>query len=70
MRSKGKQIQGYFTEVEIPGMTHQEFQIAMIGLIEKGLMEMVEKDGVKYYRPTLLAHMISPHLDSNPKNKN
>jgi predicted transcriptional regulator with HTH domain len=41
--------------------------MAMLGLIEKGLMEMIEKDGTKFYRPTPLARKMKSHLNSNPK---
>ena len=63
-------IQSYFTEQDITGMTHAEFQVAMIGLIEKGLMEEVEMDGKKMYRPTHLLRKMKKHINSNPKNQN
>lgn len=63
-------LQSYFTEQDIKGMTHEEFQIAMIGLIEKGLMEMVEKNGVRFYRPTALLRVMKGHFKSNPKTQN
>lgn len=63
-------LHSFFTEQDITGLTPEEFQIAMTGLIEKGLMEMVERGGQKFYRPTLLARKIKTHLNSNPKNQN
>jgi predicted transcriptional regulator with HTH domain len=63
-------LKSYFTEQDIKGMTAEEFQVAMIGLIEKGLMEMIEKDGMKFYRPTPLARKMKSHLNSNPKTQN
>ena len=63
-------LKSYFTEQDIKGMTASEFQVAMLGLIEKGLMEMIEKDGMKFYRPTPLARKMKSHLNSNPKTQN
>lgn len=63
-------IQSYFTEQDIKGMSHAEFQVAMIGLIEKGLMEAVEMDGKMMYRPTPLLRKMKKHVNSNPKNQN
>jgi predicted transcriptional regulator with HTH domain len=63
-------LKSYFTEKDIQGITAAEFQIAMVGLIEKGLMEMIEMDGTKFYRPTPLARKMKGHLNSNPKNQN
>jgi hypothetical protein len=63
-------LQSYFTEKDIKGMTHEEFQIAMIGLVEKGLMEMVEKDETRFYRPTELLRKMKNHFNSNPKTQN
>lgn len=63
-------LNSYFTEQDISGMTHEEFRVAMAGLIEKGLMETVEKGGVKFYRPTKLARTIKTHINSNPKSQN
>lgn len=63
-------LKSYFTEQDIKGLTQTEFQVAMIGLIEKGLMEMIEKDGMKFYRPTPLAKKMKTHLNSNPKSQN
>lgn len=63
-------LKSYFTEQDIKGLTQTEFQVAMIGLIEKGLMEMIEKDGMRFYRPTPLARKMKSHLNSNPKTQN
>jgi predicted transcriptional regulator with HTH domain len=63
-------IKSYFTESDITGMTHSEFQVAMIGLIEKGLMEEVEVNGKKMYRPTPLLRKMKTHSHSNPKDQN
>jgi predicted transcriptional regulator with HTH domain len=63
-------LKSYFTEQDIKGLTIEEFQVAMLGLIEKGLMEMIEKDGMKFYRPTPLARKMKSHLNSNPKTQN
>jgi hypothetical protein len=63
-------LQSYFTEKDIKGLTHEQFQIAMLGLIEKGLMEMKEVDGKRMYRPTHLARKIKTHLHSEEKDRN
>jgi predicted transcriptional regulator with HTH domain len=63
-------LKNYFEEKDIKGLTQVEFQVAMIGLIEKGLMEEVEMNGKKLYRPTALARKMKSHLNSNPKTQN
>lgn len=63
-------LHSYFTEKDITGITAAEFQVAMVGLIEKGLMEMIEQNGMKFYRPTPLARKMKSHLNSSPKNQN
>ena len=63
-------IQSYLTGQYTTHMTQEEFTIAMIGLIEKGLMEMVEKDGTRFYRPTMLLQEMKKQFNSNPKTKN
>jgi predicted transcriptional regulator with HTH domain len=63
-------LKSYFTEQDVPGMTHDQFEIAMIGLIEKGLMEMIEHNGMRLYRPTLLAQKMKSHLNSDLKSQN
>ncbi len=63
-------IQSYFTEQDIPGATQEEFQMAVMGLVEKGLMEVVEKDGNRFYRPTALLRKMKSHHNSNPKTQN
>ncbi len=63
-------LHSYFEEKDITGMSHTEFQIAMAGLVEKGLMEEIEVEGKKLYRPTLLCRKMKSHLNSDPKNQN
>lgn len=63
-------LQNYLTDQDIPGITAQEFQTAVLGLIEKGLMVMVEVNGVKLYRPTPLLRKIKTHLNSDPATQN
>lgn len=63
-------LQSYFTEKDIVGMTAEEFQMAMMGLIQKGLMEMIEQNGMKFYRPTPLARKMKSHLNSKPETQN
>ena len=63
-------IRSYFTEQDITGMTHEDFKVAMIGLIEKGLMEEIEVDGKPMYRPTPLLRKMKTHSHSIPKNQN
>jgi len=63
-------LNSYFTEQDIESLTHAEFQIAMIGLIEKGLMEMIEVQGKRMYRPTSILKKIKTHLHSDTKSQN
>lgn len=67
MLTENDLLQSYFTEKDIQGMTHNEFQVAMIGLIEGGLIEMEIKNGVRYYKPTQLLIQAKSHEDSDPK---
>jgi hypothetical protein len=60
-------LQSYFNEKDIPGVTPAEFQTAVMGLIEKGLMEEVLVEGVRLYRPTPLLRKIKTHINSDPK---
>jgi hypothetical protein len=60
-------LQSYFNEKDIPGITPAEFQTAVAGLIEKGLMEEVLVEGVRLYRPTPLLRKIKTHINSDPK---
>jgi DNA-binding transcriptional ArsR family regulator len=63
-------LQAYFTNQYAPTMTQEQFQMAMISLVEKGLMEVVEQGGNRLYRPTTLLKQIKSHYNSNPKNQN
>ncbi len=63
-------LQSYFTEQDIRGLSHEQFQIGMMGLIEKGLIEMKIVDGKKMYRPTHLTRTIKTHLHSAEKGRN
>lgn len=60
-------LQSYFMERDIKGISPEEFQVAVMGLIEQGLMEMTEVNGTKIYRPTALLRKIKTHLNSDPK---
>lgn len=60
-------LNSYFQDTQISGMNSDEFHTVMIGLIEKGLMEMSEINGIKIYRPTLLLKKIKTHFNSDPK---
>ena len=70
METKEKLGGEYFTEDSMTDMTHEEFQGAAAGLIAKGLMEMVERDGVKYYRLSPLCMEMKDHFTSEPKDRN
>lgn len=63
-------LQAYFSNQYAPIMTPEEFQMAMISLVEKGLMEVIEKDGNRLYRPTPILRQMKSHFNSNPKNQN
>jgi predicted transcriptional regulator with HTH domain len=60
----------YFTEKDIKGVSSDEFQIAMIGLVGQGLIEIEVRDGVRYYKPTLLLKQIKTHHYSKSKIQN
>jgi len=70
MLSEDDLIKSFFQERDITGLTQEEFQKAMAGLIEKGLMEVVEMEGQKFYRPTPLLRKMKSHFQSNPKDQN
>jgi hypothetical protein len=61
----------YFTAEDAEGdMTLDEFQEAVTGLVQKGLMEEIMVDGVKFYRASPLLESIRGHFESNPKERN
>jgi hypothetical protein len=60
----------FFTEYDVPDMNHNDFEIAMIGLIDKGLVEMAVHHGVKYYRLTAGAYALEPYFVPNHKARN
>jgi hypothetical protein len=60
----------YFTEKDINGVSSDEFQIAMIGLVERGLIETEVRDGIRYYRPTRLLKQIKTHCYSKYETQN
>jgi hypothetical protein len=62
-------LNSYFTEKDIHGLTHTEFQIAAISLISQGLMEVIEVNGKKMYRPTMMLKTIKTHLHSDTKSQ-
>lgn len=72
MSKEDQFLQSYLTGQynSMPHMTQEEFTIAMIGLMEKGLMEVVEKDGSRFYRPTFLLQQMKKQFNSNPKTQN
>lgn len=70
MSKEDQFLMSYLTGQYAPRMTQEEFTITMIGLMEKGLMEMVEKDGTRFYRPTTLLQQMKNQYNSNPKTKN
>ena len=51
-------------------MSDEEFEIAMNGLIEKGLAEKIIIDDEIHYMITDLGLAIGSHLDSDPCNQN
>ena len=60
-------LQSYFQDQDVPGVTVEELQVVMVSLIEQGLMEMIEVNGMKIYRPTRLLQKIKTHVNSDPK---
>lgn len=63
-------LQSYLTGTDAMPMKQEEFQVAMIRLIDMGLIEMEEKEGVRYYRPTNLLIQMKNHYNSDPKVQN
>lgn len=51
-------------------MSDSEFNTAMSGLLDKGLVEEFIIDGIVYYMITDLGLKIGSHLDSDPKTQN
>lgn len=51
-------------------MDDQEFDKAMQSLLEKGLMEEKDFDGIKHYRITQLGKEVYPHVSSEPSERN
>jgi len=64
-------LEAFFTETDINDITPEDFQLAMLRLIEQGLMELIENPGDrKLYRPTELLNQIKRHKNSKSKNQN
>lgn len=51
-------------------LSNEEFNLAISGLIEKGLVEEIIIDGIQYYMLTDMGAAIGSHIDSNPANHN
>ena len=52
------------------GMSESDFDEAIKGLIEKGLVEEVMVDGEVHYRLTLEGQAVGQHMESNPADRN
>lgn len=52
------------------GMSEKDFDEAIQGLIEKGLVEEVMVDGEVQYRLTLVGQAVGHHMESDPTNRN
>lgn len=59
-------LQSYLTDQGVK-LTYDQFQIGMMGLVEKGLVEMKIENGKKMYRPTPLMREMKTHLHSDAK---
>lgn len=70
MNAKELLLANCFTQKDVDDMPDEEFKLAINCLIKKGLIEMIEKDGVEYYRSTLLLQQMSDHFNSEPKDRN
>lgn len=70
MNVEDELMNSFFTEEDIEGLSHNQFQIGMMGLVEKGLIEVLEVNGKKMYRPTMMAKKIKTHLHSDPRVRN
>jgi hypothetical protein len=51
-------------------LTQVEFDEAIDGLLEKGVIETFILNGEVDYRLTAFGKQIAPHMDSNKKNQN
>lgn len=70
MNVEDELMNSFFTEEDIEGLSHHQFQMGMIVLIEQGLIEVSEVNGKRMYRPTMMAKKIKTHLHSDPKDRN
>lgn len=59
-----------FVGVEDSDMTVEEFDKAMKGLVEKGLMEEVMINGQPFYRLTPNGRAVGKHMHSTAKEQN
>lgn len=59
-----------FVGVEDSDMTVEEFDKAMKGLVEKGLMEEVMINGQPFYRLTPTGREVGKHMHSTIKEQN
>jgi hypothetical protein len=62
-------IKAPFTKSDVE-MSDEEFEIAVNGLIDKGMAEKIIIDNEIHYMITDLGLEIGSHLDSDPSNQN
>lgn len=56
--------------VEESGVSNYEYDSAVAGLIDKGLVEVGEEDGEVFYYLNTIGVMVAESLDSDPKVQN
>lgn len=59
-----------FAYSKTSGMSEDEFNEAIQGLIEKGLVEEVMVDGEVQYRLTMVGQAVGAHMESEPAVRN
>jgi predicted transcriptional regulator with HTH domain len=70
MNVEDELMHSFFKEEDIEGLSHTQFQMGMMVLIEQGLIEVSEVNGKRMYRPTMMAKKIKTHLHSEPRTRN
>jgi hypothetical protein len=59
-----------FTKDDVGNMTEEEFDEAISGLIDKGLLTVSYEDGEPIYELTQLGEVVHEHILSDPKERN
>lgn len=59
-----------FSRADVDDMSDSEFEVAMSGLLDKGLVEKLIINGIEHYLLTEIGAEVGAHLNSEPSTRN